>query len=54
MDRGALIAKMRMRMAQCRQLAEGATDERTANILRSMAEEGEADIARVLAEDGEA
>jgi hypothetical protein len=48
MERDQLIAKMRARVTQCRRLAEGTTDLRTAKILRSMADEGEADIARLL------
>ena len=52
MDRDELIAKMRARVAQCRQLAAGTSDSRTANILRTMADEGEADIARLQAEQG--
>jgi hypothetical protein len=48
MDRDELIAKMRSRVAMCRRLADSTTDERTATILRAMADEGEADIARVL------
>jgi hypothetical protein len=52
-DRDELIAKMRSRVAMCRRLADGTTDERTAKILRSMADEGEADIARLLQNDGE-
>ena len=32
----------------CRRLAAGTTDERTAKILRLMADEGDADIARLL------
>ena len=50
MDRDELIAKMKARVAQCRQLAAGTTDSRTAKILRTMADEGEADIARLQAE----
>jgi len=50
MDRDELISKMRGRVAQCRRLAKGTTDERTARILYSMADEGDADIARLLEE----
>ena len=52
MDREELIAKMRVRVAQCRQLAQATTDTRVATTLLGMAEEGEADIARLLAETG--
>ena len=50
MDRDELIAKMKARVAKCRQLADSTTDARTAKILRTMADEGDADIARLLAE----
>ena len=50
MERAELIAKMRARVAQCRRLANGTTDKRTATILTDMADEGEADIQRLLAE----
>ena len=53
MDRDELIAKMRDRVSRCRRLADGTTDERTATILRAMADEGEADIARLLEEKGQ-
>ena len=53
MERDELIAKMRGRVAMCRRLADGTTDERTARILRSMADEGDADIARLLGEPAE-
>jgi hypothetical protein len=46
-----LVAKMRARVAQCRRLAHGTTDARTANILHAMADEGEADIERLLKEN---
>jgi hypothetical protein len=52
MDRDELVAKMRARVAQCRRLANGTGDPRTATILMGMAEEGEADIARLLQENG--
>ena len=52
MERDELIAKMRARVARCRQLADGTTDLRTAKILRSMADEGEADIARLVEDKG--
>lgn len=45
-----LIAHMRERVDKCRRLAEMITDERAANILRQMAEDGEADIRRLRAE----
>jgi len=45
-----LIAHMRERVDKCRRLAEMITDERAANILRQMAEDGEADIRRLLAD----
>jgi hypothetical protein len=51
-DRDELIAKMKSRVAMCRRLADSTTDERTATILRAMADEGDADIARLL--NGEA
>jgi hypothetical protein len=44
---------MRARVAQCRRLADGTTDARTATILRGMADEGEADINRLLEENEE-
>lgn len=50
MERDELIAKMRSRVAMCRRLADGTTDEKVAKTLRAMAEEGEADIARLLDE----
>ena len=50
MERDELIAKMKARVAKCRQLAADTTDLRTARILRTMADEGEADIARLQAE----
>lgn len=45
-----LIAHMRERVDKCRRLAEMITDERAANILRQMAEDGEADIRRIQAD----
>jgi len=50
MERDELIAKMRGRVAQCRRLAHSTTDERTAKVLREMADQGDADIKRLLAE----
>jgi hypothetical protein len=44
-----VIANIRARIAQCRRLADLITDERTAAILRQMAEEGEADVRRLEA-----
>ena len=44
-----LIAHMRARVEKCRRLAGMITDQRAAEILRKMAEEGEADIARLEA-----
>ena len=51
MQQQELIAKMRGRVAQCRRLADATTDDRTAAILRAMADEAEADIMRLLAEN---
>jgi hypothetical protein len=53
MELGELIGKMRTRVAQCRRLANGTTDARTASILHAMADEGEADIERLLKENSE-
>ena len=50
MERDELIKKMRARVEQCRRLARSTTDDRTAEVLRQIADEGEADIARLLAE----
>lgn len=49
MDFDELIAKMRMRVELCRNLAASTTDLATAKALRDIAEEGEADIERMLA-----
>lgn len=49
MEQDELIRKMRGRVEQCRRLARSTTDERTADILNQMADEGEADIQRLLA-----
>ena len=49
-DQAELINKMRGRVEQCRRLAKGTTDARTAQILNQMADEGEADILRLLDE----
>ena len=51
MERTDLIAKMRTRVAQCRQLADATDDPRIAETLRGMAAEGEADIERLLKAD---
>jgi hypothetical protein len=53
MELEELIVKMRARVAQCRRLANGTTDTRTASILQGMADEGEADIERLLKENKE-
>jgi hypothetical protein len=45
-----IIANMQSRVDRCRRLAKDCTDERVAETLRQMAEEGEADIARHRAE----
>ena len=45
-----IVANMRARVAKCRSLAASTTDQRTAAILRQMADEGEADIRRLEAE----
>ena len=45
-----IIANMRARVDMCRRLAETTHDERTAKILRQMADEGDADIRRLEAE----
>jgi 3-deoxy-D-arabino-heptulosonate 7-phosphate (DAHP) synthase class II len=48
-----VVKRMKARVAQCRRLADATTDERAANILRQMADEGEADIKRIeLAPEG--
>lgn len=41
---------MAARIEQCRRLANATTDERTAQILRQMADEGEQDMQRLKAE----
>lgn len=51
MQRDELIKKIRGRMEMCRRLAASITDDRTAETLRLMADEGEADIKRLLAEN---
>lgn len=50
MDKDEIIKKMRGRVEQCRRLARATTDERTANVLNQIADEGEADLERLLAE----
>lgn len=48
-----VIANIRARIDKCRKLADMITDERTAAVLRQMAEDGEADIRRLRAgQDG--
>lgn len=44
------IANMRARIERCRRLASHIIDERTAKILRDMADEGEADLRRLESE----
>jgi len=44
-----VIVNIRARIDKCRKLADMITDERTAAILRQMAEDGEADIRRLEA-----
>jgi hypothetical protein len=51
MQRDELIKKIRGRVEMCRRLANSTTDERTAETLRQMADEGEADMKRLLAEN---
>ncbi len=48
MERDELIQKMRGRVDQCRRLARSTTDQRTADVLNQMADEGEADIKRLI------
>lgn len=50
MERHELIAKMRARVALCRNLAASTSDPKTAEALRKIADEGERDIARVESE----
>jgi hypothetical protein len=45
-----LIAHIRSRIDRCRYLASMINDERTAQILRQMADEGEADVRRLEAQ----
>jgi hypothetical protein len=45
-----VLSSMRSRVAQCRRLAAQITDQRTAAILRQMADEGERDIKRLETE----
>lgn len=49
----SLIVHMRERVAECRRLASLVSDERTASILRKMAEEGEADIQSAVHEQAD-
>jgi hypothetical protein len=50
MERDELVKKMRARVETCRRLANSTTDQRAAETLKQIAEEGEADIKRLLAE----
>jgi hypothetical protein len=47
MERQQLIAKMRQRIATCRNLAASTGDPATAAELRKMADEGERDLRRL-------
>lgn len=47
MENAELIAKMRGRIDQCRRLAKSTTDQRTAQVLLQMAEEGERDVKKL-------
>jgi hypothetical protein len=51
MQRDELIRKIRGRVEMCRKLATSVADNRTADTLRQIADEGEADITRLLAEN---
>lgn len=44
------IRRMAARIERCRRLAATTTDERTASILRQMADEGEQDMRRLTTE----
>jgi len=46
-----IIAKMRARVEQCRQLARMTTDSRVAEILTQMADEGDAEVVKLEAEE---
>ena len=48
--RDEIIKQIRARVETCRRLANVTTDERTAETLKQMADEGDADIKRLLAE----
>jgi hypothetical protein len=50
MERDEIIKQIRGRVEKCRRLARSTTDERTAETLKQMADEGDADIKRLLAE----
>ena len=50
MTRDELTAKMQGRIDLCRRLAAGTIDQRTAEALRLMADEGERDLAQLKAE----
>jgi hypothetical protein len=51
MERDELIKKIRGRVEMCRRLASSTTDQRAAEVLRQMADEGEADINLLRAEN---
>jgi hypothetical protein len=53
MKNAEIIAKIQAKVDQCRRLAEGTTDPRTALTLRGMADEGERDIQRIREEGTE-
>jgi hypothetical protein len=44
------LTHMRQRIEMCRRLAKSTTDERTATVLREMAEQAEMDLNKLLAE----
>ena len=50
MTNDELMAKMQVRVDQCRRLARSITDQAASEALKQMADEGEADIARLKAE----
>jgi hypothetical protein len=47
-EREELVKKMRARVETCRRLANSTTDQRAAETLKQIAEEGEVDIERLL------
>jgi hypothetical protein len=51
MDKAEIVKKMQDRVEQCRWLARSTTDERVAQVLRQIADEGEADINRLRSEE---